>query len=93
MVCFFSPSMILSYNLASLSVMFVSDCRQEANGTDHTDLTERARAAIHAGPPRRTIGNDDAIFDHDNPKIKEVIMPIHALFSPEAAVLCPCCKL
>lgn len=48
--------------------------RQEANGTDHTDLTERARAAIHAGPPRRTIGNDDAIFDHDNPKIKEDVV-------------------
>jgi len=42
------------------------------NGSDNVDLTERARAAVYAGPPRRTIGNDDAIFDHDDPKIKEV---------------------
>jgi COMPASS component SWD3 len=53
-------------------VIFMADCRQEANGSDRGDLTERARAALHAGPPRRTIGNDDAIFDHDDPKIKEV---------------------
>lgn len=51
-----------------------SSSRQEANGSDRVDLTERARAAIHAGPPRRTIGNDDAIFDHDDPKIKEDVV-------------------
>lgn len=42
------------------------------NGINMSDLTERARGAVYAGPPRRTIGNDDAIFDHSDPKIKEV---------------------
>ncbi|XP_024385842.1 uncharacterized protein [Physcomitrium patens] len=51
-----------------------STSRQDANGDDNVDLTERARAAVYAGPPRRTIGNDDAIFDHDDPRIKEDII-------------------
>ncbi|CAM6106108.1 unnamed protein product [Calypogeia fissa] len=36
-------------------------------------LRERAQGALYAGPPRRIIGDDDAIFDHNNPKIKEDI--------------------
>lgn len=35
-------------------------------------LRERAQGALYAGTPRRIIGDDDAIFDHNNPKIKEV---------------------
>lgn len=65
---------IWHYNFA---LEFGIVCRQEVNGSDtNVDLTERARAAVYAGPPRRTIGNDDAIFDHDDPKIKEVILKI-----------------
>lgn len=37
-----------------------------------SELRERAQGALYAGTPRRVLGNDDAIFDHDNPKIKEV---------------------
>eukprot|EP00246_Nothoceros_aenigmaticus_P017230 TRINITY_DN828_c0_g3_i2.p1 TRINITY_DN828_c0_g3~~TRINITY_DN828_c0_g3_i2.p1 ORF type:complete len:336 (-),score=50.75 TRINITY_DN828_c0_g3_i2:732-1637(-) len=37
-------------------------------------LIERAQGALHVGPPRRTIGNDDAIFDHNNPQVKEDIL-------------------
>lgn len=55
-------------------IVFLSGSRQDANENDNVDLTEKARAAVYAGPPRRTIGNDNAIFDHDDPKIKEVIM-------------------
>ncbi len=46
-----------------------------SSGSGTGGLTERARGAVYAGPPRRTIGNDDAIFDHENPKIKEVLKP------------------
>ncbi|CAK9879892.1 unnamed protein product [Sphagnum jensenii] len=45
-----------------------------SSGSGTGELTERARGAVYAGPPRRTIGNDDAIFDHENPKIKEDVV-------------------
>jgi hypothetical protein len=45
-----------------------------SSGSGTGELAERARGAVYAGPPRRTIGNDDAIFDHENPKIKEDVV-------------------
>lgn len=66
----------MKFNVATA---LLGTCRQEMHGSkNNVDLTERARAAVYAGPPRRTIGNDDAIFDHDDPKIKEVVTVVHS---------------
>lgn len=53
-----------------------------SSGSGTGELTERARGAVYAGPPRRTIGNDDAIFDHENPKIKEVLKTLTLILQP-----------
>lgn len=63
----------------NVAMALLGTCRQEMHGSKiNVDLTERARATVYAGPPRRTIGNDDAIFDHDDPKIKEVVTVVHS---------------
>ncbi|KAL3683464.1 hypothetical protein R1sor_001486 [Riccia sorocarpa] len=44
------------------------------NNAGSAALRERAQDALYAGIPRRIIGNDDAVFDHNDPKIKEDII-------------------